>query len=164
MTPDLLLAVVALIGAIASFLNQRNAAKKDVVAILQNEVDRDHERIEKLERERNDLADAKTLLQQERDGLNQKIELLQGRITETENRLARAERCAGESERQAAEFRQDVVRLGEALEKERRENRANVTKLVIIIEKLVKQLKALNIDPDVDIETLRRMYDIERTG
>jgi chromosome segregation ATPase len=161
-TPELILAGVAVIGAIASALNLRNAARRDVVTLLQNEVARDHDRIAALEKERNELSDLRSELENERDGLQRKIGELTARVTETENRLARAERRAGEAEKQANDFRHDVIRLGEEMQRERNESQTKINKLVLIVEALVEKLKALGADPEIDLEMLRRMSIVEK--
>lgn len=111
-------------------------------------------------------------LQTQRTQAVQERAAFQERLTEAENRLARAERRAGESERQAHEFRQDVIRLGEQLDRERQERQAelkreraeyqaNINKLVVIIEAMFEKMRAAGLDPGVDLDALKRMVIVE---
>jgi chromosome segregation ATPase len=161
LTPEIILAGVAAVGAIVSALQSRAAARKDVVVLLQNEVARDHERIEKLEQERNTLAEMRYQLEQERNGLKANVESLLKRVTDTESRLARAEQRAGEAERQAGSFREDVIRLGEEMNRERIDSQNKINKLVLIVQQLADKLKALGADPDIDMEVLKRMSTLK---
>jgi chromosome segregation ATPase len=174
-TPELILAGVAAIAAVSTALNNRSAAKKDVVNLLQNEVDRDHQRVAALELERNALADAQATLKQEVNSRDQKLIELQQRVTDTESRLARSERRAGEAEKQANEFRTDVIRLGEELVQERkvnsekiaemkREHQNTINKLVVIIESLFKKLQSAGLNPEFDIEDLKKMYVVDKAA
>jgi chromosome segregation ATPase len=173
-TPELILAGVAAIAAVSTAMNNRTAAKKDVVQLLQNEVDRDHQRVAALELERNSLADEQVNLKQEINSRNQKLLDLQQRVTDTESRLARSERRAGEAEKQANEFRTDVIRLGEELVQERkanaekisemkREHQATINKLVVVIESLFRQLQSAGLNPEFDLEDLKKMYIIDKS-
>ena len=109
-----------------------------------------------------EISQLRADLNGEREHSKTDHEAMSSRLAEAENRLARAERRAGESERQAHEFRQDVIQLGERLERERKESQARINKLVIIIESLFKKLQAAGVEPDLDLEDLKRMYVIEK--
>lgn len=86
----------------------------------------------------------------------------QARLTDAESRLARAERRAGESEKQAHEFRQDVIRLGERLARERSEYQNNINKLVVIIEAMYNRMVAAEMNPEIDLDVLKRLYVVEK--
>jgi hypothetical protein len=88
----------------------------------------------------------------------------QARMTDAEGRLARSERRVGESEKQAHEFRQDVIHLGERLAKERTEYQSNINKLVVIIEAMFNRMVSAGLDPEVDLEVLKRLYVIDKAS
>ena len=113
------------------------------------------------------------------------IDALQRRMIDAEVRLAQAESRAATYERQANEYRTDVIQLGEELTKERCENKkrleelkaasdqqiddlkrhsqTTINKLVVIIESLFERLQAAGLEPDdVNLEDLKKMFVIEK--
>ena len=79
----LVTAGVALVGVLISMYNARNGARKDAVSYLQTETSRAHERLQKIEAERDELRDERLKLidrieslEDEREALSkEKIEL-----------------------------------------------------------------------------------------
>lgn len=153
---ELILAIVALIGAIVAALEAKSKNQRGLIGDLQKELDRDHDRLEKLETERNDLSDLRL-------SLEGTITDLQRRLTDAEQRIARAEQRAGIAERAANEFRQDVIRLGEKIQQERMDSQNKINKLVLIIQQLLQKMRSAGIEPEpeVDMELLQRMIVIE---
>ncbi|HLF28205.1 MAG TPA: hypothetical protein VJG32_17890 [Anaerolineae bacterium] len=64
------------ITALIGFLNYRNSARKDAVALLQKEVERAHSRLEEIEAERNTLSDERNELRNQIKALSDEREKL----------------------------------------------------------------------------------------
>ncbi|CAG1773200.1 hypothetical protein BAC2_03726 [uncultured bacterium] len=112
------------------------------------------------------------------------IDALQRRMLDAEKRQAQADERAATYEHRANEYRTDVIQLGEELAKERCENKKRleelkqasehqiddlkrqsqitINKLVVIIESMWKQLKSAGLEPDFDLEDLKKMYVVEK--
>lgn len=157
LTPELIIATVGLIGGLVGARQAHFAAKKEMVGLLQAEVARDHERIAKIEAERNIYVDKSMELEADRNLLRDELVKLQRRATEMENRLAREEKRTVDAESQANEFRQSVVKLHDELVSERYDSQMRINKLVLIIENLLIRMKMAGIEPDIDLEDLKRM-------
>ena len=102
MSSEVLLAIgsflTAAVTALVAYLNQRNTARKDFVEELRKEVARSQERLEKLEIERNQLADERLrqnerieALEDERERLKQQSEAQDAVIIEHASRASRLE-------------------------------------------------------------------------
>jgi hypothetical protein len=108
------------------------------------------------------------------------FERLQARVVDTERRLAESEaraaaneRRALDSEHRADEYRQAVVKIGEAMVEERTETarrlalivsdgNAKIQKVVIVLEKVMSDLEAATgTKPDIDMEALKRLVVID---
>jgi gas vesicle protein len=108
------------------------------------------------------IAQLRNELKETREREQSGWKAFQERMTDAESRLARAERRAGESEKQAHEFRQDVILLGERLARERAEYQNNINKLVLIIEAMYNRMVAAELNPEIDLDVLKRLYVVER--
>lgn len=108
------------------------------------------------------VAQLRTELKEAREREQSDWRAFQERMTDAESRLARAERRAGESEKQAHEFRQDVILLGERLARERAEYQNNINKLVLIIEAMYNRMVAAELNPEIDLDVLKRLYVVEK--
>jgi len=108
------------------------------------------------------VAQLRTELKEAREREQADWRAFQERMTDAESRLARAERRAGESEKQAHEFRQDVILLGERLARERAEYQNNINKLVLIIEAMYNRMVAAELNPEIDLDVLKRLYVVEK--
>jgi hypothetical protein len=118
------------------------------------------------------------------DALQRRMGEAEKRQVEAEKRQAQADERAATYEHRANEYRTDVIQLGEELAKERCENKKRleelkqasehqiddlkrqsqitINKLVVIIESMWKQLKAAGLEPDFDLEDLKKMYVVEK--
>lgn len=98
---------------------------------------------------------------------------LQTRVVETERRLSDSEHRANDNERRALEYRQDVIKIGEQMELERRENarrlalvaedgNTKINKVVLVLEKVIRDFEAVaGRTPDVDLEVLKRLVVLD---
>lgn len=100
-------------------------------------------------------------------------ERLSARVVDLEQRLASAEQRANANEQKALDYRKDVIKLGEQLERERYESirrlglvsqdgNDKIRKVVIVLEKLATDFEmATGRQADVDLEALRRLAVID---
>lgn len=101
------------------------------------------------------------------------LDRLNDRVRDLEKRLADSDRRASDNEARAIEYREDVIKLGEQLDKERRDNMRHlaivakdgnqkINKVVFVLEQvLVDVEQATGTKPDVDIEALKRLVILD---
>lgn len=101
------------------------------------------------------------------------IDRLQTRIAELEKRVADSDKRANDNEARALEYREDVIRIGEQLDRERHENmrrlaivakdgNQKINKVVFVLEKVLQDVEAATgTKPDIDIEALKRLVVID---
>lgn len=101
------------------------------------------------------------------------LDRLGARVVELEKRLADSDKRASDNEARALEYRGDVIKIGEQLDKERHENmrrlaivakdgNQKINKVVFILERvLIDMEQATGTKPDVDIEALKRLVVID---
>lgn len=89
LSSEWIVALGALISAFVGLLTYRNSARKDAVTLLQNEAARAHARLEKIEAERNALADRVESLEAERDGYKAQSDDRDRVVVNQESQLAK---------------------------------------------------------------------------
>ena len=88
------------------------------------------------------------------DKLNQELFEVGSRLGATEICAAQAEARLVDAERRVQESRTDIIRVGQELDNERKENRARINQLALIVGKLLGQLRALGSEPDLNVEDI----------
>ena len=100
-------------------------------------------------------------------------ERLNMRVVELEKRLADSEQRANDNERKAIEYREDVIKLGEQMERERKDNTRclaivaqdadqKIKKVVFALEMVIAEFEStMGRKPEVDFEALKRLAVID---
>jgi len=98
-------------------------------------------------------------LQSEACELRKKQETLDARLIVAETRAATAEARAATAEGRALDYerlftsaRTDIVRFGEEIHDERRENQSRFNKLALLVSRLIEQVKSLGATPEISSE------------
>lgn len=103
------------------------------------------------------------------------LDRLNARVVDLEKRLADSDQRANDNEHRAIEYREAVIKLGEELNNERHETmrrmamiaqdgNQKINKVVIVLEKVIKDLEAAGGKSDVDMDALRRLAVDNITG
>lgn len=94
------------------------------------------------------------------DQLNQELLTVSTRLGATEICAAQAEGRLVEAERRVNESRSDIIKVGQELDRERKENHARINELALIVGKLLGQLRALGFEPELSLEDVAMLSEL----
>lgn len=100
------------------------------------------------------LQDDTAALRKELEELRSRLSIAESRAATSEARAATAESRVLDYERLFATARGDIVRLGEEVAKERKDNQCKINKIALLVVRLIEQVKHLGGTPAItDVES-----------
>jgi len=124
-----------------------------------------------LQAQANQLRQELDVLRTRQDGadkreyeLDRELFDVKARLVVAETRAANAESRLAESDRRAQESRLDIIKIGNELDRERKESRSWINKLAIIVGKLLSQLRSSGAEPDLNSDDLEILDKLSCIG